>query len=578
MAFEPKGILEIKGTFMVPDYQRGYRWGKSEVELLLNDIHENEKQNGKNYYLQPIVVKKIGTVCYELIDGQQRLTTLYLILQYMRKYLPSAQLPYEIIYKTRKATHDYLLNIELSRKEENIDFFFIANAFEAIEQWFNRAQDCGKDLLGLCINFYQQLNNNVKIIWYEPEDNISGVELFTRLNIGRIPLTNSELVRALFLSKNTGSTSLTDAKQLEIATEWDTLEKELHEPLFWAFLTNYTSTEYPNRIELLFDMMAGGRNIKDRYATFFFFSNQIIKQQKKKETVWDAIMAYYARLKEWYENRELFHKAGYLIASNHEKLRCLLDETNRMKKSELIQHIDKKIRDSLKSITALENLNYPDDRIHTVLLLFNILSIMKNNDVSLRFPFDKYKENRSWSLEHIHAQNAEALDTNEKRREWLTLHKDALENRIEQLTLHNKTPEEKQNEEDIESLINDINEVLRFGNISGARFIFLQERVFKIFSTGEDDNYINRLSNMALLNGANNTALSNSVFEVKRQKIIQMDKEGCFIPYCTRMVFFKYYNTENTIQLHSWDDHDRDNYFTAIKNLLSQYLPEGRQQ
>lgn len=574
MAFEPKGILEIKGMFIVPDYQRGYRWGKSEVELLLNDIHEHENQNGKNYYLQPIVVKKLETACYELIDGQQRLTTLYLILQYMRKYLPSIRLPYEITYTTRKATHDYLLNIELSRKEENIDFFFIANAFEAIEQWFNRAQDCGKDLLGLCINFYQQLNNTVKIIWYEPEDKISGVELFTRLNIGRIPLTNSELVRALFLSKNTGSTSLTDAKQLEIATEWDILEKELHDPLFWAFLTNYTSREYPNRIELIFDMMAGGRNKKDRYATFFFFSNQIIKQQKKKEAIWDDIIAYYARLKEWYENRELFHKVGYLVALDTEIFRRLLNETNRMKKSELIQHIDKKIKESLESITALENLNYPDDRIRTVLLLFNILSIMNNNDVSLRFPFDKYKENGRWSLEHIHAQNAEALDTNEKRREWLTLHRDVLENRIEQLSLHKETFEEKQNKEDIASLINDINEVFRSGNISGTLFISLQEKVFKIFSTGEDDNYIDRLSNMALLNGSNNAALSNSVFEVKRQKIIRMDKEGCFIPYCTRMVFFKYYNTENSIQLHSWDEHDRDHYLTAIKNIINPYLPK----
>ena len=79
MEFTPKGILEIEGKFFVPDYQRGYRWGKAEVELLLNDIMENSKQHGQNYYLQPIVVKTIEKAHYELIDGQQRLTTLYLI-------------------------------------------------------------------------------------------------------------------------------------------------------------------------------------------------------------------------------------------------------------------------------------------------------------------------------------------------------------------------------------------------------------------------------------------------------------------------------------------------------------------
>ena len=108
MEFEPKGILKIEGSFFVPDYQRGYRWGTSEVELLLNDITENGKQHGQNYYLQPIVVKAIGKNNYELIDGQQRLTTLYLILSYLRKQLPSARIRYDITYETRKETHDYL--------------------------------------------------------------------------------------------------------------------------------------------------------------------------------------------------------------------------------------------------------------------------------------------------------------------------------------------------------------------------------------------------------------------------------------------------------------------------------------
>lgn len=56
MEFTSKGILEIEGKFWVPDYQRGYRWGTTEVELLLNDIMENGEQPEQNYYLQPIVV------------------------------------------------------------------------------------------------------------------------------------------------------------------------------------------------------------------------------------------------------------------------------------------------------------------------------------------------------------------------------------------------------------------------------------------------------------------------------------------------------------------------------------------
>ena len=47
MKFETKGVLEIKGNFFVPDYQRGYRWGENEVKQLLDDIDENRKKMRK---------------------------------------------------------------------------------------------------------------------------------------------------------------------------------------------------------------------------------------------------------------------------------------------------------------------------------------------------------------------------------------------------------------------------------------------------------------------------------------------------------------------------------------------------
>lgn len=554
MKFAPKGILEIKGKFFVPDYQRGYRWGKSEVELLLNDIKENEEH--QNYYLQPIVVKTIEDGCFELVDGQQRLTTLYLILSYIRSKVDIVNLAYDITYQTRIETAEFLRNIDFERKEENIDFFFIANAFETIKAWFEHQVVEGKTLLGVILNFYRQLENNVKIIWYEPEDDVSGVELFTRLNIGRIPLTNSELVRALFLSRNSG---LSKGRQLEIAAEWDNIEKELHIPSFWAFLTNYNPMEYPNRIELIFDMMAGGRKTKDKYATFFFFNHKINEHGDKVE-VWNSIISFYERLKEWYENRELFHKVGYLVTLNQESLRRLLNETKEMKKSELSDYIDLKIKESLNCIKSLENLNYQEDYqgIHDVLLLFNIISIMNNEDESLRFPFEKYKANGTkWSLEHIHAQNAETLNTSEKRKEWLRLHYNVLSKRISEHT---------------EELVSRITEALNSEVVSRELFTILQRDVFDFFSDGTNGEYIDNLSNMALLNCADNAALNNSVFEVKRQQIIQMDKKGHFIPYCTRMVFLKYYNSNITSQLHSWDENDRNAYMAAIRETLKPYL------
>ena len=543
MRFDTKSILEIEGKFFVPDYQRGYRWGEDVVKQLLDDIKKNGEINNQIYYLQPIVVKARKEGDYELIDGQQRLTTLYLILKYLSKYLPDIKIGYEIHYETRESTHDYLQNIDPEKSEENIDFFFVNQAYDTIKNWFN--EDTEK-----CEDFLEQIKKYVKIIWYEPEEEISGEELFTRLNIGRIPLTNSELIRALFLSRNNG---VTHEKQLEISTEWDKIEKELRSSAFWAFLTN--EKEYTNRIELLFNMMANRSNKKDQYATFFFFN-----EKKDKISVWNEIIAYYEKLKELYEDKELFHKVGYLVVNSTSEqniLYNLLEKTEKKKKSELKSYIDEEIKVSLENI-ELKELDYEEktkkEDIHKILLLFNIISMMDIKDESVRFPFDKYKENgKQWSLEHIHAQNAEALNTNEEQIEWLKLHHDAVKD-------INITIDE-------EKLI-EIGKVIESKKISKEKFIDYQQFLFKLLPNESDDKFIHSLSNLTLLDTRHNSALSNSAFIVKRKKIIEKDKK-----YCTRMVFLKYYS-ENTSQLYFWSKDDREGYITQIKNKLEKYLPK----
>ncbi|WP_314054234.1 DUF262 domain-containing protein [Capnocytophaga gingivalis] len=568
MKFETKGVLEIKGNFFVPDYQRGYRWGENEVKQLLEDIDENRKKNEQknehnNYYLQPIVLKEIGEKNYELIDGQQRLTTLYLILNCIKEVLPSTSVNYSINYATRQETQNFLRDIDLSREEENIDFFFITKAYSTIRNWFGIDNE-ETDSMGIAMDFYRELRKYVKIIWYEPEDNISGVELFTRLNIGRIPLTNSELVRALFLSRNS---DLTPAEQLEIAAEWDSIEKELHQPSFWAFLTNYQPEDYPNRIDLLFDLMAGGKS-RDKYATFFYFNNKI-KEKERKQDLWKEIVAYFARLKEWYGNREIFHKVGFLVAvGNKDKaLINLLNNTEGKKKDEVSLYLDSQIEKVMEEVNLGELTYQSKDTTHHVLLLFNVLSVMNVKDESLRFPFDKYKGN-DWSLEHIHAQNAESLNTTEKRKEWLAAHKEVLYN-IEKSDdmLH----DEEENEDYIKDIIDRIEKLEQQTSIEGTQFNELQQEVFKQLSNETEGDYLDSLANMALLNVGNNAALNNSVFEVKRRKIIEMDKTGAYIPYCTRMVFLKYY-TPTPSNLHFWGADDREAYIKAIEETLKPYL------
>ena len=101
---------------------------------------------------------------------------------------------------------------------------------------------------------YVHLYRRVKVIWYEAAPEVDSTALFTRLNIGRIPLTNAELVKALLLARS-GEGGTASRRQIEIGMQWDVIERDLHDEGLWAFLTNRLPTDYPTRIELLFDLM-----------------------------------------------------------------------------------------------------------------------------------------------------------------------------------------------------------------------------------------------------------------------------------------------------------------------------------
>lgn len=137
---EVEGVLEerlvgdISDDFYVPAYQRGYRWGKVEVRRLLDDIWESD---GKPYHLQPIVVGRLADGRWELVDGQQRLTTLYLIFQFMfREGLQNVGPAYSLDYETRSGSRDYLQNPTEADSGMSIDHFHILEAYKCISAWF----------------------------------------------------------------------------------------------------------------------------------------------------------------------------------------------------------------------------------------------------------------------------------------------------------------------------------------------------------------------------------------------------------------------------------------------------------
>ena len=276
-------------SFFIPSYQRGYRWTKQQVEELLEDIWEfalkRQKADGEFYCLQPIVVKKSKNSEYkwDVLDGQQRLTTIYIILKFLdiesnikkRYYIENF---YTINYETRIKSSQFLNNLPNTENEnEYIDFFHMKKAYEIIENWFQKnkidlyeySNTILKHRIEEINEIKKDITNNVRVIWYEIEnDNTdlknednkykNDIEIFTRINMGKIPLTNAELIKALLIQ---GYSSKDEEilnkknKQFELASEWDFIEYSLQNDDFWYFI-NKEKNEKSTRIEFIFGLIA----------------------------------------------------------------------------------------------------------------------------------------------------------------------------------------------------------------------------------------------------------------------------------------------------------------------------------
>ncbi len=573
-----KLVGDIRGIFYVPRYQRGYRWDACDVQRLLDDIWACD---GKNYSLQPIVVKPRGRDLdeqnreWELIDGQQRLTTLYLIFQYIRQEgWKKMGAPYAIRYQTRPGSEEYLKTLDPAKRNENSDYFHIYQAYERIGQWFREKGDEFAQEFSAC-KLHEYLFKAVRIIWYEApgnpdDDEKDSMALFRRLNVGRIPLTDAELVKALLLS---GVRKDKDERAHELAAQWDLIERDLHDPDIWAFVaganTSEDSEKYPTRISLLLDTLADAKvkpkGKRPRYHTFDTLRGEIETDVKERTSnFWNKVVELHALILGWFGEPRLYNKIGMLVATDT-SLGELVELAKKRRKKDFENELDKLIRVNIGlTESKLTSLSYDvtsnRPKLLDALLLMNVESVSRAGQ---RFPFRRHV-GRTWSLEHIHAQNAEPLTDKKQWKAWLESHMKALKSL--------STEEDARDTllQDMETALREIDTATNFK----PTFQSLAGRVFDVFSARQGteqpatNNDVHSIGNLALLTRDDNSALSNSVFEVKRQNILKIDRRGGYIPLCTRNVFLKYYTGANAQQVHFWSPQDKESYIQAIVSTL----------
>jgi hypothetical protein len=613
---ELKPISELlEEQFYISSYQRGYRWTQRQIDDLLSDIYTFAKKKRKSekefYCLQPIIVKKhtwvravdkTEVVGWDVVDGQQRLTTIRLIFKYLiDEFLAGRSLKqrygndlYSIEYQTRPGSCDYLDNAN-RLDDSNIDFYHMGKAYEYISNWFAKMVADEKVMFDdLCDSIIKTLVYNktnqkeegiVQVIWYELKDeNTKPIDTFIRINLGKISLTNSELIKALFLQeRNFGEGDAAKLKQLQIATEWDQMENMLQGDEFWWFLNKNENTA-SSHIEFIFDIMrrvAITANPKlsteigtDHFTTFRYFNSlfgdraeyQVIKEN------WDDVKKYFNTFVEWFEKPEWYHYIGFLIYCG-EDLQGIFDIVNDSNTKddvtdELITVIKNKYLSKVKWVQTNSDpveynldINYHSDKelLRRVFLLFNIEYIVnksKHHNLIYKFPFKAFKLNSkskeaiSWDIEHVDSATENTLKKEEDRIIWLN---NALLD----------VPEIVKNEE----LYKAINDYIH-SSVGDFEQLFAEVRIL----TGEvklSEEAKNSLGNLTLLDAGTNRGYGNALFATKRKIIIDKDRNGVFMPICTKNVFLKYFDGNSTSR---WTIDDVTAYNSAIENTLAKFL------
>ena len=593
-------------TLFVPGYQRGYRWGRQEVEALLNDLWEFYLQaNGEKnvfYCLQPIVLYKDEQARENLLDGQQRLTTIYLLLSYLdsRRREEGYDKPlFTLEYATREDSADFLAKklfaSEESEEASNVDYHYMRAAYGYIKDWFTQAPKypgAAFKLIPLLLD-EDGKGPNVRVIEYHIEDDSNPIDVFLRLNQGKIPLTDAELTKALFLQSDKYDAKLlpyVSPKLDLIAGEWYAYEQQLSVPKFWHFISPYDAQSIPPSIRLLLELAARDLQSETSYKDtpelwepkkythpcYTIFSDYLQgysgeERLKKIGEIWERIYTIFGLISEWYEDQELYHHIGYLMCTEPSKritlLRKLLKQAKTCTAPEFKASLRRKIGKKIEAI-CLNELSYeerPAD-IHWVLLLHNIHQHIFTSE-QIRFPFDLYTEEK-WSLEHIYAQQSEPLRKREEQIGFIeehiaTFRQDAFGDDKETSSLiaelegiRSKIQEPEKTESERVSLFENALELIT---------------AFEVKHMG-DTGSLHGLQNLCLLSRGVNSALSNRTFARKREVMreIVMTATQEYIPMATRRVFLKYYSASPKDNAY-WRREDAEAYMEHIRSVCKHY-------
>ena len=578
-----KNVRDLLGkNYYIPNYQRGYRWGKDEVTKLLDDIWDFASHRKSDFYcLQPLIIlpqepsDAEKTELYEVLDGQQRLTTLNLIVHYINEHFrgntkyPEMYLHYQTRPESSKAfssihiEEDGRVQME-DRLKPSIDFWHIKHAYGHIHSWFSKKAEDDR----FNDNTFQEVFlDKVKVIWYEIDRGEDPIKVFERNNIGKIPLADVELIKAFILKGDNRSDSNHLRRQLEIAREWDEIEQGLRNPNLWAFI--FGNKPMPDIcIGQLFVVTLGLEDEK-KPKIYDIVERKLEKEEGYLEDLWRDVKDLYSMIVDWYHDHKAYHYIGYLTQMGVKvQSICALrreDDTkaqfidklrSKISKGE-IQKLHYSQEDGFYKLSKGEKSKelYGGKEVFSLLLLYNIELCLREGSTE-RFPFETLQfggeKHIKWDIEHIDSQTPREIQSKKEQNVWLEATREALRSKIAQ------------------ELGDRITKYISQESNEQENFEALREKLQDLAEEKEDA-YSQSIGNLALLDAGTNRSYGNSLFISKRAELQKRELQGQFIPQGTKIAFMKYFSGSR-LALDKWSTEDKCAHEAYIYDLVKDYI------
>lgn len=582
-----------KDNFLIPTYQRGYKWTSedenSQVKVLMNDLFSAYQNSSERYYLQFITLKDINNV-FEVIDGQQRLTTLTILfsLLFSNKEISTHEnfVVNKLNYQIRKNFIEKFIYNEIENiisanswevfssqnpTHNNQDVFYIFHATKSINEFLNEIQK-NIDL----VEFFKYVSDKVQIIVNILDNEMNSEKIFVNVNKG-VKLKDEDLVKGLLITKipldnKNEQYRLTENEINEIRT---TLGRQWDEISQWAIRKDITAYFQPNESGIAWIIKLAFPKVIDLDAENPVFTYLFEKYHKgtKAKIIFEKIYTTKQILDDWFNIPEIHNLLGFLIHSrNSHNLFSIWAKLRKLKtKYEIIGILKELVKIEIpydETDNKLIELNYYDSKpaLFNMFLILDLIKFLPVNAKSENsYDFGLINKEK-WSIEHIFPQNPDELkNTNSFSKEDLSILKELLPDNMSREDINIEDEDEKDN-------------VLGFfDKIKNAKeqcLINENEKFALRYILANYTKELHKIGNLALLELGMNSSLSNNFFDKKRKIIVEKVSNGKFVPYHTYDVFSKLI-IENHTSLHIWSKNDiieHEEYIKAKMKELFNYL------